>query len=99
MPDQADRLNIGGKSEKNNKVATLRIKSLSSFPMKCHTYQTGFLVQLSFQTKYLCDVMSLDEMSCTPRNEAYMSLFVCLFVLLLYVPSQQLWSWRDGQFT
>ena len=23
----------------------------------------------------------------------------CLFVLLLYVPSQQLWSWRDGQFT
>ena len=20
----------------------------------------------------------------------------CLFVLLLYVPSQQLWSWRDG---
>ena len=26
------------------------------------------------------------------------SLFVCLFVLLLYVPSQQLWSWREGQF-
>ena len=25
--------------------------------------------------------------------------FVCLFVLLLYVSSQQLWSWRDGQFT
>ena len=25
--------------------------------------------------------------------------FVCLFVLLLYVPSQQLWSWQDGQFT
>ena len=24
---------------------------------------------------------------------------VCLFVLLLYVPSQQLCSWRDGQFT
>ena len=28
-----------------------------------------------------------------PQNE------VCLFVLLLYVPSQQLWSLRDGQFT
>ena len=27
------------------------------------------------------------------------SLFVCLFVLVLYVPSQQLWSLRDGQFT
>ena len=26
-------------------------------------------------------------------------MFVCLFALLLYVPSQQLWSWRDGQFT
>ena len=26
-------------------------------------------------------------------------LFVCLFVCLLYVPSQQLWSLRDGQFT
>ena len=25
--------------------------------------------------------------------------FVWLFVLLLYVPSQQLLSWRDGQFT
>ena len=24
---------------------------------------------------------------------------VCLFVLLLYVPSQQLWSLPDGQFT
>ena len=24
---------------------------------------------------------------------------VCLFVCLLYVPSQQLWSLRDGQFT
>ena len=23
----------------------------------------------------------------------------CLFVLLFYVPSQQLWSLRDGQFT
>ena len=26
-----------------------------------------------------------------------MPTYVCLFVLLLYVPSQQLWSWRDGQ--
>ena len=25
--------------------------------------------------------------------------FFCLFVCLLYVPSQQLWSLRDGQFT
>ena len=26
-------------------------------------------------------------------------MFVCLFVLLLYAPSQQLWPWRDSQFT
>ena len=26
-------------------------------------------------------------------------LFIFLFVSLLYVPSQQLWSLRDGQFT
>ena len=30
---------------------------------------------------------------------AHVGLFVCLFVCLLYVPSQQLWSLRDGQFT
>ena len=24
---------------------------------------------------------------------------VCMYVFLLYVPSQQLWSLRDGQFT
>ena len=33
----------------------------------------------------------------TPRTSV--GPFVCLFVLLLYVPSQQLWSLRDGQFT
>ena len=27
-----------------------------------------------------------------------MEMFSC-FILLLYVPSKQLWSWRDGQFT
>ena len=32
------------------------------------------------------------------QNYSYVCLFV-LFVLLLYVPSQQLWSLRDGQFT
>ena len=28
-----------------------------------------------------------------------LSMPFCLFVLLFYVPSQQLWSLRDGQFT
>ena len=31
-------------------------------------------------------------------NPVFVCLFVCLF-LLLYVPCQQLWSLRDGQFT
>ena len=26
----------------------------------------------------------------------YVKVFFCLFVFLLYLPSQQLWSWRDG---
>ena len=33
------------------------------------------------------------------RPLLYLNFVVCLFVLLLYVPSQQLWSLRDGQFT
>ena len=28
-----------------------------------------------------------------------MARYFCLFILLLYVQSQQLWSWQDGQFT
>ena len=32
-------------------------------------------------------------------HETKRSPTVCLFVLLLYVPSQQLWSLQDGQFT
>ena len=52
------------------------------------------------------------EILCTRRKQTYVSveklkiiifnfvlLCLFLFVLLLYVPSQQLWSWRDGQFT
>ena len=30
---------------------------------------------------------------------AMLDIYICLFVLLLYVPSQQLWSLRDGEFT
>ena len=45
---------------------------------------------------------SLTIFGCVPFSDAKCInefLFVCLFVLLLYVQSQQLWSWRDGQFT
>ena len=36
--------------------------------------------------------------ACAQKNVWLGDLFVCLF-LLLYVPCQQLWSLRDGQFT
>ena len=39
------------------------------------------------------------EMSFNDFFLFFKALAVCLFVLLLYVPSQQLWSWREGQFT
>ena len=32
-------------------------------------------------------------------SDSKQCLIYCLFVWLLYVQSQQLWSWRDGQFT
>ena len=35
---------------------------------------------------------------CLKNDFMHNALFVCLF-LLLYVPCQQLWSLRDGQFT
>ena len=33
------------------------------------------------------------------ESEYFVSMLVGWLVLLLYVPSQQLWSLRDGQFT
>ena len=34
------------------------------------------------------------------QAKVYVRRFILfVFVLLLYFPSQQLWSWRDGQFT
>ena len=38
------------------------------------------------------------EISTNTSSSTTTCLF-CLFVLLLYVPSQQLWSLQDGQFT
>ena len=34
-----------------------------------------------------------------PVTKAHLEPMAHLFVLLLYVPCQQLWSLRDGQFT
>ena len=38
---------------------------------------------------------------CSSNLKGYLITLIdsCLFVLLLYFPSQQLWSWWDGQFT
>ena len=40
----------------------------------------------------------MDKLGIFPENQICMRL-VCLFVLLIYVPSQQLWSWQDEEFT
>ena len=42
---------------------------------------------------WLCKIQALFNVC-----HLFVCLFVCLFVLLLYVPSQQLWSWGEGQF-
>ena len=48
----------------------------------------------------LCtNIRPQNQSKLTIRKFHICQMFVCLFVLLLYVPSQQLWSWRDGQFT
>ena len=39
------------------------------------------------------------EMVTKHNATLFVNLGFCLFVLLLYVPSQQLRPWRDGQFT
>ena len=43
---------------------------------------------------YTCQNATLLEISCHTHM-----MIAILFVLLLYIQSQQLWSWRDGQFT
>ena len=44
------------------------------------------------------DNLQVNHIATITFNKRLVCLF-CLFVLLLYVPSQQLWSWRDDQFT
>ena len=58
-------------------------------------------VILSFNVFKLCIEVQGPELQCLLKVKEDLSidiLFVCLF-LLLYVPCQQLWSLRDGQFT
>ena len=57
--------------------------------------QTGgqILALFNISSFELNDVCSMN------LNDARTVCLFCLFVLLLYVPSQQLWSLRDGQST
>ena len=45
--------------------------------------------------EYLVDVRPKRQLLAQVPQAKYS----CLFALLLYIPSQPLWSWRDGQFT
>ena len=42
---------------------------------------------------------SLQKLQQRVHHPNHNNFVVCLFVCLLYIPSQQLWSLRDGQFT
>ena len=52
----------------------------------------------SDKTRGLWSILSLFRNEFNKFKNALARMYVCLF-LLLYVPSQQLWSLRDGQFT
>ena len=65
----------------------------------CICSQTRFCSQ----TGYLMHALCRNALTTEPLRSAISALYQVLhevfFVLLLYVPSQQLWSWPDGQFT
>ena len=52
-----------------------------------------------FNKKYCCNTIRMSNGLSADLGRWSVCLFVCVFVLLLYVPSQQLCSLRDGQFT
>ena len=83
---------------------------ISGFCLLCYLlnnwkdYPTKFVEQLvyataKFQYPMIWDVGQKCPSVCPFACNTIALQTVCLFVLLLYVPSQQLWSWRDGQFT
>ena len=56
--------------------------------------QIKFILETIFLKQHVCVVEQY-----VSKTLSLLEVFFCLFVLLLYVPSQQLWSWWDGQFT
>ena len=63
-------------------------------------YNEVWLIRMHFEQSLVINY-EFHHIIVTDDRVYYFSwpLGVCLFVLLLYVPSQQLWSLRDGQFT
>ena len=64
------------------------------FSPKCRTKKLG---KIYTTLGIFCSFLNLEGADYLPQIRPRK--FVCLFVLLLYVPSQQLWSLRDGQLT
>ena len=56
-------------------------------------YTTSGLRSTSNMRKYYQIDVYIYHFMCTEMD------YLVLFVLLLYGPNQQLWSWQDGQFT
>ena len=62
------------------------------------------IIKLIYCAKFrgLLSVESMVSMESQPQNSGLMDnqkFHTYMFVLLLYVQSQQLWSWQDSQFT
>ena len=58
----------------------------------------GFKPQVAVKFMLVKGMLFVTFMGLSTRFYYFIQRF-CLFVLLLYIPSQQLWSWLDGQFT
>ena len=97
---------LGSHVEKTDRERPTRVETLSGqLPWKeylkiryeiCYLVATlMLLMSLLLQVNQKSDIDGNDDYE---DDDDILTMF-CLFVLLLYVPSQQLWSLRHGQFT
>ena len=61
--------------------------------------ENGYLLQIFTKCMQDRPTLFLEVIQRHNNNVSQLVYTLILFVLLLYVQSQQLWSWQDGQFT
>ena len=77
-------------------IVTLVVLELTHMVVKCHHQGRR---RRSGRTASAGPLFWAGMLSAVSLFSRFGSFFFVLFVLLLNVPSQQLWSLRDGQFT